>query len=167
VAEIAVVAGLLTACRNQRRKLAVCGNGGSAATASHIVADLAKCLHLETGLGINAVCITDSIPLLTAWSNDDSYEMALADEVERQLSAGDYLMVISGSGNSPNVCRAVEAANKIGATTIALVGFDGGKVIGRAQHVIYVDAHDMQLAEDAHMAICHMLYRAVKGASKA
>jgi D-sedoheptulose 7-phosphate isomerase len=135
----------------------ICGNGGSAATASHFACDLAKWTINPNRRRLRALALTDNIPVMTAWSNDTAYERVFLEQLMSLYRPGDTLVTISGSGNSPNVLRAVEWANQQGAPTIGLCGFGGGKLAGLAQVPLVVPSHFMPEVEDVHMAICHGL----------
>ena len=145
----------------QRRRVVFCGNGGSAATASHLPADFQKNMFLHGGLAWECVSLVDSVPLLTAWSNDTQYANVFAGQARTWLRPGDLLVAISGSGNSPNVLAAVEAAHEIGAVTLGWSGFGGGRLAQAAQHKIVVLKDNMQMVEDAHMVIGHLIYTAL------
>ena len=134
-----------------------CGNGGSAASASHLACDLAKWTIHEGRRRVRAIARTDNVPIMTAWSNDTAYERAFVEQLMSLYRPGDTLVAISGSGNSPNVLRAVEWANEQGAPTIGLTGFDGGKLAGLARHAMIAPSHLMPLVEDVHIALCHGL----------
>ncbi|MGB9755059.1 MAG: phosphoheptose isomerase [Roseiflexus castenholzii] len=135
----------------------ICGNGGSAANASHFACDLAKWTLTDGRRRVRAIALTDNVPVMTAWSNDAAYERVFVEQVISLYRPGDTLVAISGSGNSPNVLRAVEWMAAQGATTIGLTGFAGGKLAGLAQIVVVVPSHCMPEVEDAHSAICHSL----------
>ncbi len=153
---------LLWDCYRGGRRLVLCGNGGSASTASHIVADLQKNLYLATGRAVwEVLSLCDSLPLITAWSNDTEYANVFAAQARSWLRPGDVLLAISGSGNSPNIVNAVEAANEIGAVTIGLSGYGGGRLASLAQHGISLESRNMQVVEDVHMSILHGVYRAL------
>src|SRR5437588_7583137 len=141
------------------RRLLLLGNGGSAATASHLVADFQKCIYLGGGKTFQALAITDSVPLITAWANDTSYENVFAEQVRTWARPGDLVIAISGSGNSPNVLRAVEVARACGAYTIGLAGFEGGKLKPLVDECVVVPSDNMQQIEDVHMVIGHILFR--------
>jgi len=135
----------------------VCGNGGSAATASHLACDLAKWTICPDRRRVRALALTDNVPLMTAWSNDRSYESVFVEQLLTHYRPGDLLVAISGSGNSPNVIQAVMWANQAGAPTIGLSGFDGGKLAKLVRHSLHVENHVMPQVEDAHSAVCHAL----------
>jgi D-sedoheptulose 7-phosphate isomerase len=154
------VIDLLWDCYQGGRRLVLCGNGGSASTASHIVADLQKNLYLATGKAVwEVLSLCDSLPLITAWSNDTEYANVFAAQARSWLRPGDVLLAISGSGNSPNIVNAVEAANEIGSVTIGLSGYGGGRLATLAQHGIMLESRNMQVVEDVHMSILHGVYR--------
>ena len=135
----------------------ICGNGGSAATASHLACDLAKWTVTSGRRRVRALALTDNVPVMTAWSNDTAYERVFVEQLMSLYRPGDTLVTISGSGNSPNVLRAVEWANEQTATTIGLTGFSGGKLAGLAQIALVAPSHFMPEVEDVHSAICHGL----------
>ncbi len=144
------------------RRVVFCGNGGSAATASHLPADFQKNMFLHGGRPWECLSVVDSIPLLTAWSNDTEYAHAFANQAKTWLRPGDLLVAISGSGNSPNVLAAVEAAHGAGATTLGWSGFGGGKLAKLAQHNVVVPSDNMQMVEDAHVITGHLIYSALR-----
>jgi D-sedoheptulose 7-phosphate isomerase len=135
----------------------VCGNGGSAASASHFACDLAKWTICDGRRRVRALALTDNIPVMTAWSNDTAYERLFLEQLMSLYRPGDTLVAISGSGNSPNVLRAVEWANEQGAPTIGMSGFSGGKLAGLARIALVVPNHSMPQVEDVHMSLCHAL----------
>jgi len=141
-----------------RRTVYTCGNGGSASTASHLAQDLAKgTLIRGSPHPIRALCLCDSIPNLTAWANDEGYERVFSEPLRLIGQPGDLLIAISGSGNSPNVLQAVEAAHELGMETWGVTGFDGGKLMRLARHVLHVPCMDMGTVEAAHGVIFHWL----------
>lgn len=137
--------------------LFVCGNGGSAATASHFACDLSKWTVHKGSTRVRAIALTDNVPLMTAWSNDYSYTEIFVEQLRNLYKSGDVLIAISGSGNSPNVLNAVEWMHLFSGTTIAITGFGGGRLAQIAQHALIVPSECMPQVEDAHMAICHSL----------
>lgn len=143
--------------RESSKHIFVCGNGGSASTASHFACDMVKGASYNRENRFRILALTDSLPTLTAYSNDVSYECVFAEQLKNFAQPGDLVMCISGSGNSPNVVRATEYANSAGCKTIALTGRDGGKLGSLAQLHIQVAAPHMGRIEDAHMVVCHMI----------
>jgi D-sedoheptulose 7-phosphate isomerase len=139
------------------RHVFVCGNGGSGSTASHFVCDVLKGASYNREKRFRILSLCDSVPTLTAYSNDVSYECAFVEQLKNYARPGDLVMAISGSGNSPNVVKAVEYANEAGCKTIVLTGRDGGKLSRAGQLNIQVPVQHMGRIEDAHMIVCHMI----------
>jgi D-sedoheptulose 7-phosphate isomerase len=135
----------------------VCGNGGSASTASHFTCDMVKGASFNRPSRFRIMALTDSLPTMTAYSNDVSYDCVFVEQLKNFAKPGDLVMGISGSGNSPNVLRAIEYANEIGCKTLALTGRDGGKLGPMAQKNIQVAVPHMGRIEDGHMIVCHMI----------
>lgn len=145
--------------RAAERFVFACGNGGSGATASHFIEDLAKGICFPPGEPrFRALALTDSVALLTAYGNDLGYEHIFAEQLCNFVSAGDVLLAFSGSGNSPNILRAIEKANAAGATSLAFGGMGGGKMKELAHHIIVVPSNNMQQIEDCHLVLAHALY---------
>jgi D-sedoheptulose 7-phosphate isomerase len=143
--------------RDAGRHIFVCGNGGSASTASHLACDIVKGASYNRESRFRIMALTDSLPTLTAYSNDVGYDCVFAEQLRNFAEPGDVVMAISGSGNSPNVIEAMKYANSIGCRTIALTGRDGGSLAPLAQLNVHVNARHMGRIEDAHMVICHMI----------
>jgi D-sedoheptulose 7-phosphate isomerase len=147
------------------KKIITCGNGGSAYTASHYITDWNKMVNLATGRKFRGISLCDNIGLVTAFGNDLAYEEVFAGQLRTILDEGDLLVAISGSGNSPNVLKAVEYANEAGAHTLAVVGYDGGKLKAIAQTSVWIPSFDMQLCEDAHLMFGHMVMKTLCGSA--
>lgn len=143
--------------REQGRHIFVCGNGGSAGTASHFVCDIVKGASFQRDKRFRIMALTDNLATITAYSNDVGYECVFVEQLKNFAEPGDILMAISGSGNSPNVVKAVEYANELGCKTIGLTGRNGGKLGAASQLNIQVSVPHMGRIEDAHMIICHMI----------
>lgn len=148
----------LKAAHADGKQVFLLGNGGSAATATHIAEDFQKGLKECTGKRFRCISLADSVPLITAWANDTDYENIFAEQLDSLLQAGDVVIAISGSGNSPNVLRAVEKANEMGAITLGWSGFQGGKLAKLAQKSIVVNSDNMQRIEDVHMILGHLAF---------
>jgi D-sedoheptulose 7-phosphate isomerase len=148
---------ILSDARAGGRHIFVCGNGGSASTASHFACDMVKGASFQRAERFRIMALTDSLPTLTAYSNDVDYACVFVEQLKNFAQPGDVLMAISGSGNSPNVLRAVEYANATGCRTIALTGRDGGKLGPMAQLNIQVSDPHMGRIEDVHMIVTHMI----------
>ena len=139
------------------RQIFVFGNGGSAANASHFVTDLGKGSSDKVGRRFRVLSINDNVSWLTALGNDYAYEDVFVRQLENYARPGDLVMVMSVSGNSPNVVKAVEWAKKHGVFTVALVGGKRGRLAELADIPVVIDSQHYGRAEDAHMAICHMV----------
>ena len=141
----------------EKKAVYVLGNGGSAATANHAATDWAKPNQRDDFGGVHTVSLVNNIALLTAWANDTSFDEVFAAQLRSLLHPGDVVIAVSGSGNSPNVLRAVEAARDAGAVSIGFSGFDGG-ALGRMVDISVVIPCDSQgMIEDVHMALVHAL----------
>jgi D-sedoheptulose 7-phosphate isomerase len=151
------IAAALWAAYERDATIFVCGNGGSAATASHFACDLSKWTIHGRARRVRALALTDNIPLLTAWSNDQGYADVFVEQLRALYRPGDVLFAISGSGKSPNVLRAVQWAALEGATTVGITGFDGGQLARSAEIVLSVDSSSMPQIEDVHSMVCHAL----------
>jgi D-sedoheptulose 7-phosphate isomerase len=148
------------------RRVLLMGNGGSSATASHIVNDLQKCIYLDSGRPLRALCLSDNTPLILAWGNDTEFANIFAPQVACWAEPGDLVIGISGSGNSPNVLRAIEEANRRGAHTVGLAGFQGGKLAQTAQECITIESDSMQQIEDLHMILLHAVFVVLRERTK-
>jgi len=143
--------------RDEGRTIFVCGNGGSATTASHFVCDMVKGASYNYSNRFRIMALTDSLPTLTAYSNDVGYECVFVEQLKNFAKPGDVVMAISGSGNSPNVLRAVEYANSIGCRTIAMSGRDGGRLGSLVELNLRASHPHMGRIEDTHMIMMHMI----------
>ena len=144
------------------RQVFILGNGGSAATASHLACDLQKGIGGEAPRKFKVMAVTDSVPIMTAWANDTDYSRIFSEQIDTWANPGDLVIAISGSGNSPNVIRAVEVANNKGAFTYGLAGFGGGKLAQVARKCIVASSDNMQHVEDAHMIVSHLVYSCLR-----
>lgn len=170
------VMNVLEEARLSGQRIFICGNGGSAATASHYACDFNKGVNMgmlkidghssgdvpnaDKMVGIplyNFECLSDNVSTMMAVSNDESYLECFRFPLSVKMKKGDILIGISGSGNSANVINAMEYAKEHGGTTIAIVGYSGGKMKEIADYNIHVDIDDMQIAEDLHMVLDHMM----------
>jgi D-sedoheptulose 7-phosphate isomerase len=139
------------------KQIIALGNGGSSLTALHFINDWNKSIYLSSGIPFRGRTLVDNIGLVMSYANDVSFEDVFAEQLKNILQPGDLVVALSGSGNSENVIRAVKYANDHGATTLGLCGYRGGKLKETAQHVIWVDADDMQLSEDVHFFFGHIV----------
>ena len=175
---INTVINVLEDARKRNAHIFICGNGGSAATASHYAGDFNKGVNMglaglsshgtddksssehmsASGVSFyNFECLSDNQPTMLAVANDESYAEVFRYPLSVKMKAGDIVIGISGSGNSANVVNAMDYAKSHNATTIAIVGYDGGKMKKMADYNIHVDINDMQVAEDVHMFLDHLM----------
>jgi D-sedoheptulose 7-phosphate isomerase len=162
LAAVAHAANRLLDCQTRGGSVFIVGNGGSAATASHLACDLAKGARRDGQPTFRVVALTDNVPLLTAWANDVSYDRVFAEQLRSLAQAGDLLIAISASGNSPNVVAAVEAATALGVETLAISGRRGGRVSRLADHAIRVPSDRIEVVEDAHLIVAHSVCVALR-----
>lgn len=175
---INAVMNALEEARINNKRIFICGNGGSAATASHYAGDFNKGVNMGL-VGIdsyakkttptaelmrkgnhnyyNFECLSDNQASMLAVANDESYEEVFRYPLSIKMEDGDVVIGISGSGNSKNVVNALEFANKHGGKTVAIVGYDGGKMKQMADYCIHVDINNMQITEDIHMVLDHLM----------
>ena len=141
-------------------KIYIIGNGGSAATASHMVNDLGAGLRRRKIINFDVISLADNVAVTTAIANDIGYENIFYMQLEGLLKPEDLIIAISCSGNSPNILKAVEYAQKIGSTIIGITGFDGGNLKNLSDINFHVDAPkgEYGLVEDMHMILDHIIY---------
>ena len=154
----------LDECRNNEKTLFVFGNGGSAATAQHMVCDMGKNTRGSEKPRMRVVGLSDNMAILSAYANDEGYHCVFAEQIISLGRAGDIVLAISGSGNSPNVLEGVKAAKARGLYTIGLTGFAGGKLKEMVDLALVVPVQDMEQAEDAHMILDHVITGLLRGA---
>lgn len=143
------------------RPLLVCGNGGSAADAQHIVGEMVG-RFLKERRALKAICLSSNPAVLTAWSNDYSYETVFSRQVEAYGEEGGVLLGLSTSGNSGNVVKALEAARKLGMATIGLTGEGGGKMAALCDHLLAVPSRSTPAIQQVHLALYHCYCAAVE-----
>lgn len=143
-------------CWREDRQVFLCGNGGSAANAIHLANDLLYGVNKQSGRGLRVTALPANNAVLTALANDVSYADIFAQQLTVLANPGDVLIVFSGSGNSPNILKALTRAKELEVTSFAILGFTGGTALELADHPIYFPVHDMQVAEDLQMMVGHM-----------
>jgi D-sedoheptulose 7-phosphate isomerase len=156
-ARVAQAIEWLREARDANRNIFVCGNGGSASTASHFACDIMKGASFNRERRFQILALTDSISTITAYSNDLSFDLIFVEQLRNFARPNDLVICISSSGRSPNVLRAMDYANSIGCKTIALTGRDGGPLGRIAQLNIQVSSPHTGRIEDGHMIVCHMI----------
>jgi D-sedoheptulose 7-phosphate isomerase len=156
------IADTLVRAYDAGRTVYLCGNGGSAALASHFACDLGKgTAYCNGGKRLRALSLTDNLPTLTAWANDSSYEDVFSEQLRNFVQPGDVTLAISGSGNSKNVLNALQVAREAGAKTVGISGFQGGQMKSLCDICVVVPSNNMQIIEDLHLAMAHSIFRIV------
>jgi len=148
---------ILHQARLNNRQVFIMGNGGSAATASHFACDLGKGTLMPGRPRFRVIALTDNMPLFSALANDFGYDRVFVEQLASLVQPGDVVIGISGSGNSPNILNAILFAHQVGATTIGLTGFDGGRLKGLVDVCILVPNHCMEQVEDLHLMLEHLI----------
>lgn len=160
---VKLLAETLQRCWRNHTQVFLCGNGGSAANAIHLANDLLFGVDKPAGRGLRVTALPANNSVLTCLANDVGYEDVFAHQLTVLASPGDVLIVFSGSGNSPNIVKALVRARELGLTSFALLGFTGGRSLALADHSIHFPVHDMQVAEDLHMMAGHMVMQWLAG----
>ena len=157
--EVESVCDLLFRAYQEGRTVFVFGNGGSAAMASHIVGDWAKeTVAAESAKPFKVLSLTDNLPLITAWANDEGYESTFSGQMKNFIEPGDVAFALSTSGGSANVLKGLELARKVGATTVGLTGEDGGKMKALLDVGIFVPSRNTQQIQNAHLILLHWIF---------
>jgi D-sedoheptulose 7-phosphate isomerase len=160
LSQLAEATAIIETAYHEGKKVFIAGNGGSAGTASHMMADFQKTtLGKEIGITkrIKAIALSDNGPVITAWGNDFGYEFIFSEQLRTLADSGDVLIVITASGNSPNIITALEVAGTIGVKTIGLLGFKGGKAKALCNCSVIVESTNYGIIEDAHSIFMHMM----------
>ncbi len=144
----------------------VAGNGGSAAISDHTVCDVSKGTHVGSHPPIRSVSLASNGPMLTAIGNDIGYDQVFRKQLEYYLKDGDAVLLVSSSGNSPNVVEACRYAQQRRVPTIAFVGFKGGELKRLADHVVHVEIDNYGIAEDTHQSLIHVLTQYISALRK-
>lgn len=160
---IAKVYRKLDECQRSEKTLFVFGNGGSAATSSHMVCDMGKNTRGTEKPRLRVIGLSDNMSIFSAYANDEGYERVFAEQLISLGRAGDMALVISGSGNSPNVLAGVRAARELGIFTIGFTGYSGGKLKGLVDLALVVPVDDMEQIEDVHMILDHLITGLLRG----
>jgi D-sedoheptulose 7-phosphate isomerase len=159
--DVAEAASLVTEALRSGRKVLLCGNGGSAADAQHVAAELAGRLRMDRA-GLPAIALTVNPSVMTALSNDYGYENVFSRQVEALAREGDVVVGISTSGTSPNVAAALKSARERGAVTIGLTGRSGGDMEAHCSRIVRVPADDTQRIQEVHIVIGHAICEIVE-----
>ncbi len=154
----------LNEARENGRQIFTVGNGGSAAAASHMVCDFGKNTREDGKNRIRAICLSDNIPSIMAYANDEGYDVIFSEQLLALGKAGDILIAISGSGNSANILKVIETAREMQIKVIGLTGFQGGKMKALTDICLVVPSDSMEMIEDVHLIINHILAGLLRGA---
>jgi D-sedoheptulose 7-phosphate isomerase len=157
VQQIKLVVELLHKARIQNQQVFVMGNGGSASTASHFVCDLAKNTRRPGWPHFRTIGLTDNMAIFSAYANDEGFENVFSEQLSNMVQPDDIVIGISTSGNSANVLKAIDLANRVGAITIGFTGYDGGELGKIVQHHLHVPSNIIEQVEDIHLALEHMI----------
>lgn len=162
--QVAAAVDMLFDAWQRRARVYILGNGGSSAIASHFAGDLNKGANVAGRYRFRAIALVDNVPALMAWSNDEGYDLAMAEQLRNFVEPGDVVIGISGSGNSANVLQAMALAGQVGAQRLAFAGFDGGQLVqpSFSDVAIHVPSASMEQVEDAFSVICHCLLYALR-----
>lgn len=152
---------LLNAYEN-KKNIFICGNGGSASTASHFACDINKGVSYGLDKRFKIIPLTDNLATISAYSNDVNYDFIFVEQIKNFYNSGDVLIGISGSGNSTNVLKAIEFVNENEGVTIGWTGFKGGKLKELSQFSINANIEDMQISEDIHMTLVHLMMKVLR-----
>lgn len=151
------LANALLECWRDGRQIFLFGNGGSAGNAMHLANDWIYGISKTFGSGLRATALPANGSITTCLANDEGYDSIFSYQLAVLADKGDIALALSGSGNSPNVVKALEHCNAAGLESYAILGFSGGKALSLAQHPIHVAINDMQISEDLQMVIGHLL----------
>ena len=155
------VTNAFLACYQNGGTFYVFGNGGSAATASHMAGDFVKGASFGLEKRFRFICLNDNNSAMMAIANDISYDDVFVEQLKNFIEPNDLVIGISGSGNSTNVVKAMEYAKRQGVKTLALCGFSGGKIKQLADLNVHAEVNDMEITEDVHMVIFHTIKQAL------
>jgi D-sedoheptulose 7-phosphate isomerase len=144
------------------KQVFIMGNGGSASTASHFACDLGKGTVVENKKRLRVMSLNDNMALVTALSNDISYEEVFKEQLTNLINPGDVVIAITASGDSPSILKAVECAHRNSAISVGLIGFEGGKLGPLVDEMIVVDSTDYGCIEDMHLILVHMISQCLK-----
>jgi D-sedoheptulose 7-phosphate isomerase len=161
--QVAEIAAAIRDAQENHKHVFVFGNGGSAATASHMACDFGKNTRKPDHPRLRISSLNDSIPTLMAYANDEGYENVFAEPLLSDGDEGDLVIAISGSGNSPNVIKGLETARSLKMKTIGLTGFKGGKMKDLTDICLIVPSNNMEMIEDIHMIVNHLLTGLLRG----
>ena len=153
--KINVVTEKIYNCFKKKNKVLICGNGGSASIAEHLVCDFIKGASTDSLVDPKVIPLLTT-PVITAIGNDIGYEEIFSYQVDKYASSGDVLLCVSSSGDSPNIIRAIEVANEKGLLTLSFVGFSGGKAKEISDFSLHINSNNYGVVEDSHHILMHI-----------
>jgi D-sedoheptulose 7-phosphate isomerase len=156
MSRISLLGNALLLAWREGHSIYICGNGGSAGNAIHLANDFIYGVGKKNGGGMRVEALSANPAVITCLANDTGYDNIYAEQLRVKARPGDILIVLSGSGNSPNVVKALETGNRIGMQTFAILGFSGGECKTLAQYPIHFEINDMQVAEDLQLIVGHI-----------
>lgn len=164
IKESEALVNILEEAFHRGKRVFIFGNGGSGATASHFCEDLGKgtLSGPDNPKRFKVMSLTDNMPYILAWANDEGYDTIFEQQLRNLAEEGDVAIGISGSGNSANVVKAIEYANRRGLVSVGMTGFDGGKLGTMVQCHVHVPCNDMGLVESVHLTIAHYVVNVLK-----
>ncbi|MGV8996286.1 MAG: SIS domain-containing protein [Parvibaculaceae bacterium] len=154
---VSVLAEEFLDCWKTGRQIFIAGNGGSAGNSIHLANDFVYGISKKPGSGLRIHALTANSAVLTCLANDEGYDQIFSLQLAVQARPDDVLIVLSGSGNSPNILKALDEAKRIGMKSYAILGFTGGKAMGMADVSIHFNIDDMQISEDMQLIVGHMI----------
>ena len=157
------IKNVLQEAREKGRQVFTIGNGGSAAAASHMACDFGKNTREAGKNRLRALCLNDNVPSVMAYANDEGFEVIFAEQLRSLGRPDDVLIAISGSGNSANILKAIQTARQMGIKVVGLTGFEGGKMKDMTDICIVVPSDSMEMIEDVHLIINHILAGLLRG----
>jgi len=155
--KLCLISDCLWDAQQSKRQVFLCGNGGSAANAIHIVNDFLYGVSKSSHAAIRVHALTANQSILTCLANDISYDEIFSYQLEALAQKDDILIALSGSGNSPNMVKAIQTAKMIGMKAFAILGYDGGRCLESADNSIHIPINDMQISEDMQLVVGHMI----------
>ena len=164
--EIKKIVELLIRARNNGKIIYTMGNGGSSSTASHFSSDLLKTAIMQKEKRFKSISLVDNFSVISAWSNDDSYDNIFSEQIENFVTEGDIIICFSGSGKSKNIVKALQMAKKKGGTCIGITGMTGGMVKKICDVTILIDSNDMLTIESIHLMLCHCFISVLRNMGK-
>ncbi len=157
IKEIEILASFMLNVWKTKKTIYICGNGGSAGNAIHLANDFNYGINKAKGIGLRIEALPANSSVITCIANDEGYEKIFSQQLRVKADKDDLLIVLSGSGNSPNILNALEVGNELGMNTFAILGYNGGKSKLIANHSIHFEINDMQISEDLQLIVGHIL----------